>query len=452
MRKIIALLSVCLAAEFCLAQEAKFDLSKKPALRPGDVVASTSTSNDTMEIAVGGKVVQTVKRTKQATSRDEVLAVNASGAPTELRVTMQSAQEDESAAPPGDGKKTSLRDLIFTVKRDGNQYVCDTSSLLAKDANALRASQIALLKDITKPASEWDGYPERDIDLMPRAPVTVGHEWEPSADALKKWTEDRPLPKGASVRVRGAKFKLTAAEGKVAVVEGNVSMTISETGADTEVEARLTCRIDTQTGRWLGKGFRATLVRKQGEATVKMEGASRTVFGFTPGAGKPSPAPEWKNKIGWAKPGPDTNSFQEKEGGISLNVPKDFKPVEVEKPGSIVARFAWQEAQASIAVTLDRTPTSLDLEDLVPAAIAGMKESIEGYKVLQQTPLTLPNNVPAMLLTATAMDGKLNLITIMGIDAKRCVSVTAGAQPQSAATVEKLTAIVKTLRVFDSKE
>jgi hypothetical protein len=451
-RRGLILATICLSAGVSFAQDATFDLAKKPTFRPGDSVTLDSNRQSAKEVTAGGKVTESEKETLVFSERQEVLAVDAAGAPAEVRLTILSADLEETAGLLKETRKTAIRDLWLTGKRDGTHFVWDTAMLAAKEPNALlKASQVALLKRLVGQPGDWDAYPE-DAVLLPKSPVPVGHAWSPAAEDLQKWVENSPAAKSLSAKVRGASFKLVSAAGQTAVVEGNVSATAAKDDMAIDLSATLHCRIDTQSGRWTENGEKLSLTVKSKEALVQAGGTDRTAIQFAAGAGKPSAAPAWKNDLGWAKPAADTNSFKDKLHGVSLNVPEECKAEEVKEAGPVFARFRSAD-RCAIAITAQQTPILLDVEDVATPAIESLKKSsIEGYEVVRKESLTLPNNVPAFLIVGTSRTSGIHVITIIGVDGRKCISVSLAAPTTGKWTADRLVEFAKTLRSFDEEE
>jgi hypothetical protein len=160
----------------------------------------------------------------------------------------------------------------------------------------------------------------------------------------------------------------------------------------------------------------------------------------------------WSNKIGWAKASPDTNAYKDRANRFSLNVPAAYKPIEGKMNPGIVARFQSSDTNARILVIMDHGPALIDLDDTVPRMLVSMKGADKSLKVVKSIPLTLPNNVPAILFVDSLKDGSINGVTIVAADGNRYITVSLSAPSDQNVTVEDLSSIAKSLRILGPED
>lgn len=451
MRWAMGMTALALAAGASFAQQAKYDLSKKPSFLPGDVATINTTVEESTEGTGEGATLPVVKSTCQTACRWEVLAADANGAPTEMRLTVQSADLSEKVTYPDwsvASQKTSLRDLCVTAKTDGNRFVWDTAGIVSKEPNVLSGAQIALLKQVMERGDDWAPYPADAAALMPTEPVPMKHTWEPAGEDIRTWATGIPMARSIRPQVRSAEFRLASTLGSVATVEGNMAFSSDRKGAKLDLRVFLRNRIDTVSGRWTESSGTMSLSGKQDDDEVKASQSRKRTVLFVRGAGKPSAAPAWKNKVGWDRPSPDTNAYKDPVRGISLDLPKEFKKDRPKPPSRAHALFV--SSDASISLTLMGVRAHVELTEL--DFNKALKAQLEGYQVVSTVYLTLADGVPAVLITATYEQGRGNAVSIAGLDGRRCVGCVLVAPPESKTSVEALTKIAKTMRLFEPED
>lgn len=421
-----------------------YDLSRRPAFRPGDVVYwSTVRETETLVQTTDGQVVRDRHSRTTGQMAQVVLAVDEAGRPTRLRMRASDVARDVSSSRP---RSAAFADTIRfetvmgEARREGGQFKCDPSTLASADMPAPSAGQIALMKDVLLGPRRFQGWSADTAALMPSGPVAIGGTWQPPAAALRAWSP------GPNWTVRAAQLKLTAVRDGVADVQGRFELA-AETG-DREVTAQATKRwlIDTETGVWLNESSTTEArTRSGGFARVHRLSANKAVRVHR-GEGRAPARPDGLHDVGWSPAGPDTNNHRDTEQGWSLDLPAGCSEVD---NGS--ARTAAFECEDGIRVEVRKQAVSRPVE---PAArLADMRrrigESLEGFTPGEEQRLLLAGGVPAALMEGSFLRGgrKRALVALVAVDGGRMAAVTL-AGPDSADARKRMRSTARSLRLF----
>jgi len=433
-----------------LAEE-KYDLSKVPKFLAGDRVTCTATSRSSTSILdKDGKVTRSEKQARSAEFVQEVLAVGRSAQVASFRTVVASARWVTSSDVPKDQafeKRVAVAGIYGTSRLEGGRFVTDTKTVAGAAGGRLKASQIALIKQLFLVSVSFRAYSVERAALLPAAPVAQGRTWTPAPAALKRWADECVLPsKLRSDKPRG-QFKLVSVEGARARVRGLVRLRTHLAGAPIEPTIEVEWTIHLPTGRWLTESVSLTLSAKIKDTAIALEARRLSAISFTRGSGRASQAPKGLHDLGWADPGKDTNSFRDAARGISLNVPAEYRP-QMPARGNIVARFV-SPAGAELAVTQVELRRPADFEEILPGFLKNIEKSVEGYKQIKTEAVSLRGNVPAVLIIGRAMGGKVDVLRLFAIDDRRAVVVLGAAGADKPQLLVELTGIAKSLRTFE---
>ena len=436
-----------------LADEKLYHLSKVPKFRVGDraVAKGTDVSEDTVTIA-DGKVVSKKKTIKDARIVYEVTEVDKAGKIQAFRISIISAKAKFNITlPEPDKKQIAVEKIHFVARRKGLKFGADTTTVVSEKDKTLKASQIWLLKEHCDDEISFPMYQEEDVLLMPTEPVPVEHKWKSSREMLDRWTEASVAAKDLKGKAISAEFQFVSVTDGIALVEGNVVVEITFAGKRQKISAKVTERIDTKSGRWVGSAFSGPIVLKVQGAVVKIDGRNEDTASFKPGKGKVSALPEKIFKLGWKRPGKDTNNHIDKTNGFSLNVPKSYTAQKPPPDSPNLAQFVNKRGFV-IGVVCEDCDRPMDIDEVVRSYLASMREDpdpIPGYAVTEREYFTLPNNVPAVLLAGKAYDGKMTILVIMAMDGSRFMSVSASAPTDMKDLLAELKKTLKSLRTFE---
>ena len=180
----------------------------------------------------------------------------------------------------------------------------------------------------------FPAYPEAEPVFLPARPVPVGHKWQAPSDAADKWG----WPKGS--RILSSEHSLVSVADGIARVRNDLSVRYGKVGDRWTTQKAFTAEIDTKTGRWVARSGSSTYDVKRAHVMSKGVFRWRDESTFTRGTGKASRLPKGLVKIGWERPGKDTNRYQRPELGFSLEPPEGFAEQWV-RPGSGPRAANW---------------------------------------------------------------------------------------------------------------
>ncbi len=430
-----------------------YHLSKVPKFCVGDraVAKETDVSGETVTIA-DGKVVSRKKTSEDARIVYEVTEVDKAGKIQAFRVSIISAKAKfDIALPAPDKKRIAIENIHFIARRKGLDFDADTTTVVSEKDKKLKASQIWLLKKHCRNGITFPMYQEEDALLMPTEPVPVGHKWKPSREMLDRWTEASSEAKKANGKAVSAEFRFVSVTDGVALIEGAFVVEATLAGKRVKMAARVIAKIDTGSGRWVGETLFGPIVLKMQGASVKIDSRSEDTASLTPGKGKVSALPKKIFKIGWKRPGKDTNNHIDKTKGFSLNVPAGYVARKAPLNESFIAKFV-DKLGRGIVVTEDSTDYPVEIDEIVREFLASMRDdddSPPGYTVIKREKVTLANGIPSVLITAKIHGGKAILLTVIAIDGERIMTVSTGAPTDMKDLLAELKKTLKTLRIFE---
>ena len=387
-----------------------------------------------------------------STEKQSVTAVSQSGQVSEFLQQLVSAEMRytfTAADLPTETATVNLSDVYCLARRDGRDFRANTSSSAGSADTSLSATRLSLLKRFMNDRMDFHACPAAAAALMPAEPVTVAQKWRPSQDTLLAWLQ-RSSGKGKlAISQASAEFMLASVDaGGVAVVRGAVAFAINLADGSATVNMKLSCRIDTNTGRWLSVSIDSDLTARAPQATFRANAMSvgTTIF-QTCGLAAPTTMPAELNALGWPRPAPDTNRFRSAAYGISLNVPAQFTRKETAAAGDPIL-FSGPGGR-SIAIKLKESRRPMDIDELAKIVIGNFKQSVPGCTILRNSAVTLASKVPARLVIAHGHDNAVTLVTLFAIEGMRLVSVSLAAPSGPDADVVEMTRIARSLRIFD---
>ena len=130
--------------------------------------------------------------------------------------------------------------------------------------------------------------------------------------------------------------------------------------------------------------------------------------------------------------------------GVSLNFPKAYS---AEKPKRDGMRHFTSPAGYTASVAVEDQGRLVDMPELIKQVKVNISASIADYKLTDSIPVTLPNNIPATLLTGTCFKGSSTVVTLVAIDGTRLINVTIGGKTTDPAFVAEAKAIAQSLRI-----
>lgn len=411
------------------ADEKLYHLSKVPKFRVGDKAISQKMEVSDYSITTsGGKVVNREKTRKETHIVYEVTKVDETGRIQAFRVSIISAgKQFDIEVPQRDGKKIAIDKIHFLARHNGLKFDADTTTVVSEKSVSLKASHVWLLKGHCKDGISFPMYPEDDALLFPREPVRVGHTWKPTRKTLDKWAEAGCAARDLEGKAFSAEFLFVSVTGAVALIEGKIVLEADLEGKRVKLTARLTAKIDTRSGRWVGGASYGTIAAKRRDITMKMVGREEEKAAFKSGDGKVSLLAGKLFKIGWKRPGKDTNNYTDKVNGFSLNIPVGYTAQKVDPEGRFKAQFADKRGMV-IVVLSDRNDYPVDIDDVMKNFQTDMRRtgSMPDYVISKKEKVTLAGNVPGILVTGKAFIGLIAVQTVVAIDGMRVLSASAG--------------------------
>lgn len=458
------LLTILLAAAVALApaiapaapQAQTYDLTVRPKFQAGQCVRIQRSQKLSMEwVGAAGKVLESNEQSLSATLRQTILAVDAADMPTELAITVVSADKTVKIArnnPDAQTTRTVLDDLHATAARTDGAFVADMQSLCSDQTESLSPAQVALVKALLRRDLSFAGYDAANALLLPPSPLAVGQSWTPSAQALEAWVKASPSLRRAGGTASSAELRLASVKDGVATLHGAVRM--GATLGDQKIAATVTVllRIDTATGRWVTRISQLNAkIPHPGGGVQKLALEREEFITFVP----PQPsvttasAPSCRHKLGWENPAKDAGAWQDAAAGLSLSVPKAFTQDAGDNAPRPPMVASFRTDGASISITQTALQELMELDQLARMSEANLKRSAEGYVTTQRREVALVDNVPAVLLIGKAYDNKAVIITLLATDGERAVSVNAAASADDQPRIDELLRVVQTLRIAE---
>ncbi|MBS3733365.1 MAG: hypothetical protein KGY99_00365 [Phycisphaerae bacterium] len=429
----------------------RYDLSRRPELRRGDVVYWSTVRESVMQFkTTAGRTVRDHHERTTGQVSQTVLDIGADGRASRLRLRAASITRDVYATRPREQAfaDTVRLGIVFgRADRSNGAYRCDPSTLVSPDTPTLSAAQIALIKDVMLGRTWLQARPAHRAALMPKRSLAVGEAWTPPAEGLKAWTKAAAPTGGAPWTVREAQFTLEAVRDGVAEVRGRMTLQTEAAGRPIDATATRRWLIDTRTGIWLDESAKV-------EARTRIEGfrrvhriTSRKSVRFRRGDGEPpKPLPGGLHAVGWEAAGADTNRYRDARAGFSMDIPAAFAPSDTDGGPAAVAFRA--DDGAHLQIRQQRAPRPVEPDRRLTQMAERLQTAYSEFEPNPQQSLMLAGGVPAALLTGTfRRDGRDHvLVALVAVDRRRVVAVTAAA-PHRANRRKQLERIVRTLRL-----
>ncbi len=444
---VLAVLSGCTppSAEEC-------SLSRRPTFQVGDMVETEARRSVTTSVwTTDGKLVQDQHSTRSARLRQSVMATNSAGRVAKFLQYLDGAVQRESSTQPSRfafSKTVHLKTVCAVASRDDGTFEGDPATVASPDMASLSSLQVELVKALLLGHRRFLAFPEGLAGLMPAEPVRIGHSWEPSRQAIDRWARSDPAGQRIGSRVQTARFRLASVLDGVARVEAELQLAARITGVEVRPAVTATYWIDTRTGRWLNASQKVSVAFRHEGLLHRAATETTTVVRFRPGDGRPPTVPARLHGLGWPRPAKDTNSYKDRENGFSLDVPPGFARQEAAGEGSGAVTFASLEGgRVTVEITPLRQPVSF--EELLPAILANLKNSLAGYQLTDRDQVTLPDNVPGALFIwkLTGGEAPLTVVAMAAVHERRLVRLTAVA-PDDAGAADRMRTMARTLRVF----
>ncbi len=453
-RIILLLCALISSVAFCQVSPLEtYDLAKAPRFTPGDVVRRICTQTyRSSTIDKEGETLRQILTVIDSTETQEVMAVDEAGCVTTFRDRLVSARTETTSkglAQPVEKTTVELFDVFCLANRFGRRFQAETATIASKTVKSLTASRLALLKRFFNDRMDFHAFQQANTLLMPRQAVHVGQKWAPETSRMLQWLADNSATQGVKIGQPTGSFVLESVKDGLAVVRGSIAFGCQLGRRPARAKINISCRIDTDSGRWLSKSLSSSLTAEANDVVfqVRAIAASTMILQASLPPGSMSRSAHLY-ELGWPKPSEDTNRYRSEAHGLSLDVPDEYRPKKVDDSGPIVAAFA-ADNDRSITITLKDAGRPMDIDDLAPRVLGNLKRSTPGYITLESCPLTLPSNVPAMMIVGEAYDGSLAIVGLFAIDGRRLVSVLASAPGGQEKYVAEMKRILQTLRLFE---
>jgi hypothetical protein len=307
--------------------------------------------------------------------------------------------------------------------------------------------RVALLKRYCHDGIEFPAFSEAGMAILPREPVRVGHAWRPPPQAVAEWigaAGPGPAPP--------VECLLASVEAGVALVEVTVRGHVAVGGRKVRVPTKKTLRIDTASGRRVGRTTATQMALKlpaRGAVpaeTVESSSETQESVAFSPGAGRAASRPADGVDLGWPPPPKDTNSYQHPGRAFSLAVPRGYAAAAVPPDPSVLAMFV-NRRNFNITVTRDLTRRLWDADEYVRRFEREVLTGLPDFETIRREDLRLTGNVPAVLLISKVQRGRRVMLTMIALDGRRITTVSAAVPATAASLQEELLRSLQTLRV-----
>jgi len=256
----------------CGSDRQRYNLRITPQFRVGDSVDVRLWARSTLNV-VGpdGKTFRDRHTSDQARFAEEVLQIGADGSVTAYRVKVHSADRTVSATVPRSrafSENVAISSIWGVVRRRGERFAVDTTTLGSAAMSSLSAPQIEMVKRMFSRRMSFRAFPDTERLLLPARPVAVALDsWRvPQADLLR-WVKTSPWTRGIQGRPTSSKFILRSVEADIATVMGKVLFAPSKKGGS-KTELGIRCFVNTRTGQWVG--FERTAGMAASNADVSM--------------------------------------------------------------------------------------------------------------------------------------------------------------------------------------
>jgi hypothetical protein len=433
------------------------ELRRSPKLKPGQALAITTTGRSQTRVtdAETGKLVRQSSQSLRWRGRQRVVSIDdESGKVESIAQTVETYTRLFSVTAPAEEKfekAIELTDIRGAASRSGDSFAAEPSSLVSSKHRELSAQQIAAVKSLFSSTMRLEAWPEVDLLLMPAEAVKVGDSWRPDGKQLQRWLEGSGMLGRSGGKVTKADFALLGVSKGVATVRGRMHLGL-KLAEELTVEPVLNVvfRIDSETGLWRSKTLMLSGQFKANGAVIELTN-ERTVFIRNLGVPEmpdTQTAGDDLFKLGWTSPAKNDNRYRDTAGGLSLDVPEDYRAADSERPG--VHTFG-AEGGGQLVISLGQNERMLELDELAGAVEQNLARSVAGYKRISRRTLYLADHVPAVLISGSCLDGKSMLLTLVAVDGERLVNVTAGADADATDELARLEKVLLSLRLFEPR-
>ncbi len=449
------LATISIAMTGC-AQEDKprFRIKAEPIFQVGDVARVKLTARGSMKKFDSAKRPVMDNHTHDTgVFTQEVIEINGSKRATALRFSILDLQRRVFSNIPQDtafSTDVTLADICGQATINGGIFAGDVHTLLATQTKDLTASQVNLLKQTFSDRITFYAYPAYESLLLADGEISVGDKWSIHKDTLAQWAANSSLARGMSAPLN-AEFELTDVSDTIATIKGKVTFAPMMEGSTGPTRISITHMVSTLTGQWLGMSATRTMNVSSTAVHMILRSEINVSVEFTPGPGRPRElaAIGWR-KIGWNPDSQDSNSYNNRQAGISLNIPATFVKSAAEIKGSTIVEFL-DGVKAAVHVKSVPMPRPATRGELMKFVIATDKALHGTYDVTDKQNLTLAGNVPAVMITANlpSSNPKVTLITLVASDRGRLVNVSIAVPIGERSRIQQAQAIAESLRVYN---
>jgi hypothetical protein len=422
----------------------KHNLRKVPVFRPGDRILLTEVSSDvTSWTATEGGAKQQKSVVRKGELSFEALEVSKEGKVQSFRARVASARTDYTFPAPTPARGVEIRGLRCVARRSGAVLGADTESIRSETTKQLSAPQLALVKHYFDDSMHFGISAEYNSLLMPAAAVAVGSRWKVPAEDIARWCAERDRDKGSRIKVVSAEFELVAVKDGVADVRGEMKLAVPELAGQQAPSAEMGFRIDLATGVCVSTDGVLSFKGKIGATSVAMKLQMKMGARLVRGNGKPSAEPAKMHKLGWKKPGKDTNSYVSRARGFSLTPPAGCRQKLPAEKGCV----EFKGPSGAISVHHVSTSVPMKLDEAAELLLKRMK-TVKGYQLVRSEDLKLPGAVHARLVRAKMEGGLVMLLSMVAVSGDQLVMAQGVVANVKAADVEKVDGALRTLRLY----
>jgi len=441
-RYIIAAIVTLFIALPCLAQD-KVNLQPPLKLTKGQTLFTIQQSMSASRVsdAKTREALKDLQQTRDQELTQRIIEMDDKGRPTKIRLTVSGHLTIKGTLPKEEAFQQAfhLRAVSLDLVREGGQWTIQTDTITSPEMKALSGAELYILRRAVRDALQ--AYSRPDLLLMPAEPVAADAKIEPTLGQLADWT----AAANASGRLEGkatdAKFTLESIKGGVANVIGTVQLLVPVEKEQARGSVKLGMQIDTASGLVTHRTVEVRI-----EAKVDQQNVISNVSGMEIILANKPPAEEPKttNALGW-KPVKDTSTWRDVEQGLGLALPEGY----TQRKG----QMGWDVpgGGGSLSIEIRHRDFMPTMQELLKSGVENLQRpELKLADIAPQEPFRLADGIPAVIVKATADEGKTAMLVLLVADGPRTIAITAAAPKQATDRLAELETVLHSLRLIDA--
>jgi len=425
----------------CLAQD-KVNLQPPLKLAKGQTLFTIQQSMSASRVSDSKtrEALKDLQQTRDQELTQKIVEMDDKGQPTKIHLTVSGHLNIKGTLPKEEAFKQGfqLRAVSLDLVREGGQWTIQTDTITSPEMKALSGPELYMLRRAVHDAGQ--AYSRPDLLLMPSEPVAADAKIEPTLGQFAEWT----AAANASGRLEGkavdAKFTLDSIKDGVANVIGTVQLLVPVEKEQARGSFKLGMQIDTASGLVTRR-----MVDVRIEAKVDQQNVISNVSGMEIIlANKPAAEePKTTNALGW-KPVKDTSTWHDAEQGLGLTLPEEY----TQRKG----QPAWTTpGGGSLSIEIRHRDFMPTIQELLKAGVANLQRpELKLADIAPQEPFRLADGMPAIIVKATADEGKTAMLVLLVADGPRTIAITAAAPKQATDRLAEMETVLRSLRMVDA--